>query len=108
MDQETSTWQAKSWSGSTTINGQYIWSDGENIYSSYSNSSYNRQFVLNKATSTWSSKTWSTAPRIDGRYIWTDGDNIYYSPVNQEPTQLLNRATKYKTLSLKPYLGQNI
>ena len=68
-------WDTKTWTGLTNFEGDYIWSDGENIYYSYSSN----QYVLNKLTLTWSIKTWNGLTNIYGNHIWTDGENIYYS-----------------------------
>ena len=59
--------QQKAWSGGlTSFNGQYIWTDGDNIY--FSN--YSDQYVLDKSTSTWSTKTWNNKPSsLSGDYI---------------------------------------
>ena len=65
----------KTWSGFTSLIGQYIWTDGTNIYYSYGPT----QKVLDVATSTWSDKTWSELTDFFGNNIWTDGTNIYYS-----------------------------
>ena len=68
-------WDTKTWTGLTNFEGDYIWSDGDNIYYSYSSN----QYVLNKSTLTWSIKTWNGLTNIYGNHIWTDGENIYYS-----------------------------
>ena len=80
MSLPISTWTTKTWNGLTNSNGQYIWTDGENIYYSYNSN----QFVLDKSTSTWSPKTWNGLTEFNGRYTWTDGDNIYYSSQNNQ------------------------
>jgi hypothetical protein len=41
------TWSTKTWTGFTSFQGNYIWTDGENIY--YSNNT--DQYVLDKSTS---------------------------------------------------------
>ena len=73
-------WSAKTWTGLTNFNGNYIWTDGTNIY--YSEAA--RQYVLDVATSTWSAKTWTGLTSFEGRYIWTDGTNIYYSEATNQ------------------------
>ena len=70
-----STWSAKTWNGLTSFNGQYVWTDGDNIYYSYDSD----QYILDKSTSTWSTKTWSGLTSFSSEDIWTDGENIYYS-----------------------------
>ena len=80
-------WVSKTWNGLTNFQGQYVWSDGTNIY--YSMNSM--QYVLNKSTSTWTAKTWSGYSYIDGRYIWSDDTNIYYSSGNDQC--VLNKST---------------
>ena len=57
------------------FNGNHIWTDGDNIYYSYSSN----QYVLDKSTSAWSEKTWNEFSNINGQNVWTDGENIYYS-----------------------------
>lgn len=62
----------------TSLSGNDIWTDGENIY--YSNGS--NQYIFNKSASTWSRKIWNiNIPH--GNYIWTDGENIYCSNYGQ-------------------------
>ena len=68
-------WSTKTWSGLTSFGGNYIWTDGDNIY--YSDLS--NHYVLDKSTSTWSAKTWSGLTSFYGGNVWTDGSNIYYS-----------------------------
>ena len=95
-----SNWSAKTWSGLTSFNGEYIWSDGDNIY--YSNN--NDQYVLDKSTSTWSTKIWNGLPNYGGFIapaIWTDGENIYYSPGSNH--YVLNKSTS--TWSTKVWYG---
>ena len=79
------TWKAKTWNGLTSFYGNYIWTDGTNIY--YSSS--NEQYVLNGDT--WEAKTWNGLTSFFGDYIWTDGTNIYYS--NDENQYVLNGDT---------------
>ncbi len=52
-----------------------VWTDGSNTYYS----SYDEQYVLNKATMTWEQKTWNGLEIHAGYYIWTDGTTIYYT-----------------------------
>ena len=66
---------SKTWSGATSIHGDYIWTDGENIYYSFGT----KHYVLDKTTSIWNTKTWTGLTGFYGDSIWTDGDNIYYS-----------------------------
>lgn len=73
LDLATYTWTAKTWSG-TYPRGEYIWTDGENIYYSRSTSHYK----LNKATNTWSSVSFTGLTNFNGYRIWTDGENIYH------------------------------
>jgi len=94
---DTSDWLAKTWTGLTEFTGQYIWTDGENIYYSYSTT----QYVLNKSTSTCSEKTWTGLTNFYGNYIWTDGENIYYSSSSDQ--YVLNKTTS--TWSKKSWNG---
>lgn len=68
-------WEAKTWSGLTSFNGDDIWTDGENIYYSYNFD----QYVLNRNTSTWEKMTWNQLRSFIGENVWTDGEDIYYS-----------------------------
>ena len=52
-----------------------LWTDGENIYSSYLGDNY----VFNKNTKKWEVKTWYGLTDFSGSNVWTDGENIYYS-----------------------------
>lgn len=67
-------WESKSWSGMTSYDGWYVWSNGTDIF--YSNG--NTQKVLNKSTNTWSDITWNVTIE-QGFNVWSDGENIYYS-----------------------------
>ena len=77
IDKEYNTddWVAKTWEGLTITNGEYIWTDGDNIY--YSN--YSDQYVYDKSTSTWSTKSWTGLTSFRGNCVWTDGENVYHS-----------------------------
>ena len=90
-------WETKTWTGLTNFSGEYIWSDGTNIY--YSKDS--TQYVLNRLTSTWSAKTWSGLTSFRGDSVWSDGTNIYYS--NGSAQYVLNKSTS--TWSTKTWTG---
>ena len=90
-------WSVKTWSGLTNFSGNYVWTDGDNIYYSAGTTHY----VLNKSTSTWVSKTWSGLTDFYGSNIWTDGDNIYHSLDNTQ--RVLNKSTS--TWSTKTWSG---
>ena len=82
-------WSTKTWNGITNFTGNYIWTDGTDIYYSGGGSS---QYVLDKATSTWSSKYWDGPfSSIDGTNVWTDGTNVYYSSGSKQ--YVLNKST---------------
>ena len=89
--------QAKTWNGYTPSGGQYIWTDGENIYYSQNNN----QYVLDKSTSTWNTKSWNSSIYPHGTYIWTDKENIYYSNSNLQ--YVLDKTTS--TWSEKTWSG---
>ena len=73
-------WRTKTWNGLSQPGGDYIWTDGNNIYYSFDLG----QYVLDKSTSTWNKKTWNGLESFYGCYIWTDGDNIYYSSARNQ------------------------
>ena len=81
MDKTTSTWNEKTWGGVTTrFFGQYIWTDGTNIYYSYATPSTTQHHqLIDKANGIWSDKTWNGFTDFGGRNVWTDGVNVYYS-----------------------------
>ena len=89
--------EPKIWNGIVSFYGDYVWTDGENIYYSFNSD----QYVLDKATSTWTAKTWSGLTSFSGSGIWTDGDNIYYS--NASDQYVLDKATS--TWSAKTWSG---
>ena len=74
-DYPPETWIQKEWSGLTSFNGNYVWSDGENTY--YSRNSL--QYVLNKDTLTWETKSWGSRRATYGHNVWTDGESVYFS-----------------------------
>ena len=64
----------KNYSGvDITISGEYVWSDGENVY--YSNGT--TQYMLNG--NVWVNHTWVNLNNFYGNNIWSDGKNIYLS-----------------------------
>ncbi len=81
--------EEKSWtlvqSGLMAGVGRYVWTDGENYYSSYSEfgaaESYrNRNYVFDKSTERWSSKEWYGIATFSAyEFLWSDGTNIYLS-----------------------------
>ena len=84
---------SKTWNNYSNINGEHVWTDGENIY--YSSGSSN-QYKLNKNTNTWESVSWtfdSTEENlfIVGSHVWTDGEDVYYSNNNRQ--FVLNKET---------------
>ena len=88
LDGYSNRWFSKEWYGdNTNFSGNYVWSDGKNIYYS----AVGKQYVLNKSTSTWEQKIWNGLNSLDSHYIWTDGDNIYYSENSQQ--YVLNKST---------------
>ena len=82
LNKSTSTWETKTWSGrgGSSIDGEYIWTDGRNIYYSYGNT----HTVLDRSTSTWNDKIWSGLTNFIGSNVWTDGNSIYYSDGSNE------------------------
>ena len=93
------TWLSKTWNELTNFNGQYIWTDGDNIYYSYTGN----QYVLNKSTSTWTEKIWTGLTNFEADGIWTDGDNIYYNSGGSSDDYMLDKTTS--TWSTKSWTG---
>lgn len=87
-------------------NRTYIWSDGSNIYYSFSQT----QKVLNRYTSTWNPKTW-TVSDIDvdrvlyGDSIWSDGSNIYCSVDSYETAKNYRLNTSTSTWESVTFTG---
>ena len=79
------------------MDGEGVWTDGENIYYSWGSDHY----VLDKPTSTWSQKTWNGLTNFNGFNVWTDGENIYVS--ERSVHYVLDKATS--TWSPKTWTG---
>lgn len=80
---------AKSWSGPVeNIKGDYIWTDGTDIYYSYNGT----HLVLNKSNNTWVTKTWNIGDNTNfwGNRVWTNGTDIYFS---RDGDYKLNKST---------------
>lgn len=94
LNQETFTWEEKTWifpDDVKVFSAIQIWTDGENIY--YSSSSFD--LVLDKETSTWLKKEWKFIGeeiKLQGYRIWSCADYVFYS--NGETSQyVLDKAT---------------
>ena len=85
------------WRGPAEIEGQYIWTIGNNIY--YSSGS-DTQYVFNKNTKEWDNKIWSFMG-FYGNYIWTDGNHTYFS--SNSIQYVIDEATS--TMSTKEWNG---
>ena len=79
--------EACSWDGLSSLYGQNVWTDGENIYHSNGTTHH----VLNQSTGIWESKTWNGLTNFSGSDLWTDGTDIYYS--NQGTQLVLDKST---------------
>lgn len=99
-------YEQKTWSGLSNLYGNYIWTDGDNIY--YSDAS--SQYVLDRETLTWSTKTWTGLTNFKGDYIWTYDGHIYYSNGNVQME--LNKSTSTWTgktwTGLTNFSGDNV
>ena len=75
-------WESKTWNGLTSFYGYNVWTDGDNIYLSFSSS----QYILDKSTSTWNIKKWNNVGDSynKGECVWTDGVNTYLSNNNYQ------------------------
>jgi len=69
----------------------YTWTDGSNIYYTYSYGSNQCHYMWDDTTLTWTQKTIPFSGFV-GYDVWTDEDNIYYSMVNNKH-YVLNKAT---------------
>lgn len=68
------TWEVKNWVGGSDLYSHYMWTDGTDIYCSWS-----KQYKLNRETSTWEEITWYNYLPIYGDYLWSNGTAIYHS-----------------------------
>lgn len=73
----TRSWALTSFTGVSSPDGRYVWSDGTNTY--YGKGS--AQYVLNPSTRVWSKVTWNIG-EIDGSNVWSD-DGTCYCWLNQ-------------------------
>lgn len=93
--------------GVDSIDGENVWTDGENIY--YSNGTV--QYVWNKTNKTWETKTWTGLTNFYGRAIWVyDANNIFYSyQSNQYRLNLTNSTwNSYKWFGLTNFNGEYV
>ena len=72
LNNETLTWEIKTWNGFTDIIASQIWNSNDKIY--YSNS-----YVLDKNSSTWVEINMSNISNFNVKNIWTDNEYTYYS-----------------------------
>ena len=87
------TWLPQTWSGTQPAMGQYVWTDGTNIYHTQQNG---ETYKLNKQTSTWERKLWDlpfTMTQTTWNNIWTAGNDVYYSDGNASHHLKYNKAT---------------
>jgi hypothetical protein len=71
-------WIETTFSSMTPYGGNYIWSDGENLYYSCGSD----QFVFNGEE--WLPKSWLGFEQPNGAYIWVCGEDIYYSDYSEQ------------------------
>ncbi|MBQ7327161.1 MAG: hypothetical protein IJW93_06795 [Clostridia bacterium] len=98
----SNTLMPKVWKGETVSNGNYIWSDGTNMYCSY----YSYQYVLNGDT--WEAKTWNGFTPQEASSIWTDGTNIYYSTQSGNQYVLNGDTWEAKAWNYTSFYGHNV
>ena len=75
---EVASLSKKTWKGLTNFEGQFIWTDGKNIYYSEDD----KQYVLNGDT--WEPKTWNGLTSFKGTCVWSDGTNMYYTTYTEK------------------------
>ena len=84
LDKSTSTWSAKTWTGLTNFYGQYIWTDGTDIYCTNGSGNVPTQYVLDKTTSTWTVvdlglSNFNIGSFANGRIWYVDNTPYYFS-----------------------------
>lgn len=77
--------------------GQYVWTDGENVYVSY----LSNQYQFNVDSNTWTTKTWVGLTSFSAPFIWMDNGTVYYSSGNTQ--YVLDKSTS--TWSAKTWNG---
>ncbi len=65
------------WNGIEYLYGDYIWTDGNEIYYNWGDNDYD-SYVLDSDSYSWYPMNWGDI-KLDGRAIWKDGKTIYYS-----------------------------
>ena len=80
LNQETNTWEEKTWEGCTWFMGDDVWTDGTNTYLSLydSNASYSNRYqhyVLQDGK--WVKQTWNYT-QFTGSYIWNTKNFAFY------------------------------
>ena len=91
---EEKTWEGPTGFDANNLRGEYIWTDGENIYHDYDGYDY----VLNGTTGKWESKSWydsnNSSISISGLAVWTDGVDFFYYDGNYDDCyHVLDKAT---------------
>ena len=87
------TWIPQTWSGTQPSSGQYVWTDGTNIYHTQQTG---ETYKLNKQTNTWERKIWDlpfTMTQGSWNNIWTAENDIYYSDGNASHHLKYNKAS---------------
>lgn len=76
-DEEHQVWTNYAWGSGYVPSGQYIWTDGVNVYSS--DRSSNGQRVLDRSNNSWVAKVWNDVSNIDGGLVCFNGIDAYYT-----------------------------
>ena len=79
LDREKKEWVPVSWKGLTEFSGQSIWTDGVNMYCSFSTRGSYKHYKLDRTTATWNVQQWYGRTAFVAADIWTDGQTIYCS-----------------------------
>ena len=75
-DEVHQSWIRYTWGSGYVPSGNYIWTDGVNMYSS--DRSSGNQYVLDRSNNSWVAKTWNGTSNIDGAYVCFNGVDVYY------------------------------
>ena len=107
LNKDTNTWENIGDKGieSMYVDTDYIWSDGENLYYSYSYISRN-QYKLNKETNTWEEISWNCnkpgMEYITAKHSWVNGEDVYIL-IDRAKVFKLNKSTNtWEYVSVSP------
>jgi len=103
LNLSSKTARAREWPGLSAFDGQFTWSDGDELVKYQSSSIYgNQKLLLYSDYYRWISKTWTGLATPTGTHVWRDfSGNVYYSSGTTH--YVLNKSTS--TWTAKTWYG---